>query len=50
MSKPFMQSDILSTSIGIYYRTIEWLNQFIVILLETFGLYLKGTILTLPNL
>ena len=34
MSKPFMQSDILSTSIGIYYRTIEWLNQFIIILLD----------------
>lgn len=34
MSKPFMQSDIFSTSIGIYYRTIEWLNQFITILLD----------------
>lgn len=34
MSKPFTQSDILSTSIGIYYRTIEWLNQFIIILLD----------------
>ena len=34
MSKPFMQSDIFSTSIGIYYRTIEWLNQFIIILLD----------------
>ena len=34
MSRPFTQSDILSTSIGIYYRTIEWLNQFIIILLD----------------
>ena len=38
MSKPFMQSDILSISIGIYYKTIDWLNQFIRILLDGFPL------------
>lgn len=34
MSRPFTQSDILSINIGVWYRTVEWLNQFITILLE----------------
>ena len=36
MSKPFIHSDILRTSIGIYYKTIEWLNQFVEMFLEEF--------------